>query len=63
MKAVVWRGVADIRHEEVPDPPILEPGDAIGWIGWIVVLPGGSRGRWGPRRGRLALFAGTERPR
>ncbi len=29
MKAVVWHGVGDIRLEDVPDPKILEPGDAI----------------------------------
>jgi threonine dehydrogenase-like Zn-dependent dehydrogenase len=29
MKAVVWHGVGDIRMEEVPDPKILEPSDAI----------------------------------
>jgi Alcohol dehydrogenase GroES-associated len=28
VKAVVWHGVGDIRAEEVPDPKILEPGDA-----------------------------------
>ncbi|GAA2274902.1 zinc-dependent alcohol dehydrogenase [Glycomyces scopariae] len=29
MKAVVWHGVGDIRLEEVPDPKIQEPTDAI----------------------------------
>ncbi|WP_026923809.1 zinc-dependent alcohol dehydrogenase [Glycomyces arizonensis] len=29
MKAVVWHGTGDIRLDEVPDPKILEPGDAI----------------------------------
>lgn len=29
MKAVVWHGVGDIRAEEVPDPKILEPSDAV----------------------------------
>jgi threonine dehydrogenase-like Zn-dependent dehydrogenase len=29
MKAVVWHGVGDIRVDEVPDPKILEPSDAI----------------------------------
>ncbi|MEV4049779.1 zinc-dependent alcohol dehydrogenase [Amycolatopsis sp. NPDC049688] len=29
MKAVVWHGVGDIRIDEVPDPKILEPSDAI----------------------------------
>lgn len=29
MKAVVWHGVGDIRLDEVPDPKILEPSDAI----------------------------------
>ena len=29
MKAVVWRGVGDIRLEDVPDPKIQEPTDAI----------------------------------
>ncbi|MGW4487409.1 zinc-dependent alcohol dehydrogenase [Amycolatopsis sp. NPDC004368] len=29
MKAVVWHGVGDIRLDDVPDPKILEPGDAI----------------------------------
>ena len=29
MKAVVWRGVGDIRLEDVPDPRIQEPTDAI----------------------------------
>ncbi|PWW53168.1 zinc-dependent alcohol dehydrogenase [Actinokineospora spheciospongiae] len=29
MKAVVWHGTGDIRVEEVPDPKVLEPGDAI----------------------------------
>jgi threonine dehydrogenase-like Zn-dependent dehydrogenase len=29
MKAVVWRGVGDVRLEEVPDPKLREPTDAI----------------------------------
>jgi threonine dehydrogenase-like Zn-dependent dehydrogenase len=29
VKAVVWHGVGDIRLEEVPDPKILEPTDAV----------------------------------
>jgi threonine dehydrogenase-like Zn-dependent dehydrogenase len=29
MKAVVWRGVGDVRLEEVPDPQIQQPTDAI----------------------------------
>lgn len=29
MKAVTWQGVRDIRVEEVPDPTIVEPTDAI----------------------------------
>ncbi|GAB3349026.1 zinc-dependent alcohol dehydrogenase [Amycolatopsis echigonensis] len=29
MKAVVWHGTGDIRLDEVPDPKILEPSDAI----------------------------------
>ncbi|HWD02113.1 MAG TPA: zinc-dependent alcohol dehydrogenase [Amycolatopsis sp.] len=29
MKAVVWHGIGDIRLDEVPDPKILEPSDAI----------------------------------
>lgn len=29
MKAVVWHGVGDIRVDEVPDPKILEPSDAL----------------------------------
>lgn len=29
MKAVVWHGVGDIRLDEVPDPSIQEPTDAI----------------------------------
>jgi threonine dehydrogenase-like Zn-dependent dehydrogenase len=29
MKAVVWHGVGDIRVDEVPDPKILEPSDAV----------------------------------
>jgi threonine dehydrogenase-like Zn-dependent dehydrogenase len=29
VKAVVWHGTGDIRIDEVPDPKILEPGDAI----------------------------------
>jgi threonine dehydrogenase-like Zn-dependent dehydrogenase len=29
MKAVVWHGVGDIRRDEVPDPKIQEPSDAI----------------------------------
>ncbi|HLU27679.1 MAG TPA: zinc-dependent alcohol dehydrogenase [Glycomyces sp.] len=29
MKAVVWHGTGDIRLDEVPDPKILEPTDAI----------------------------------
>lgn len=29
MKAVVWRGTADVRVEDVPDPQILNPRDAI----------------------------------
>jgi threonine dehydrogenase-like Zn-dependent dehydrogenase len=29
VKAVVWHDVGDIRAEEVPDPKILEPGDAV----------------------------------
>lgn len=29
MKALVWHGVGDIRVEDVPDPKILEPSDAI----------------------------------
>lgn len=29
MKAVVWHGIADIRVEDVPDPRIQEPTDAI----------------------------------
>ncbi|MEU6857520.1 zinc-dependent alcohol dehydrogenase [Glycomyces sp. NPDC046736] len=29
MKAVVWHGVGDIRLDEVPDPAIREPSDAI----------------------------------
>jgi threonine dehydrogenase-like Zn-dependent dehydrogenase len=29
VKAVVWHGVGDIRVEDVPDPKILEPSDAI----------------------------------
>ena len=29
MKAVVWRGVGDIRLEDVPDPQIQEPTDAV----------------------------------
>ncbi|AXB42383.1 zinc-dependent alcohol dehydrogenase [Amycolatopsis albispora] len=29
MKAVVWHGVGDIRLDEVPDPKVLEPSDAI----------------------------------
>ncbi|WP_035279883.1 zinc-dependent alcohol dehydrogenase [Actinokineospora spheciospongiae] len=29
MRAVVWHGTGDIRSEEVPDPKILEPSDAI----------------------------------
>ncbi|RRR96805.1 zinc-dependent alcohol dehydrogenase [Glycomyces terrestris] len=29
MKAVVWHGVGDIRLDEVPEPAIREPGDAI----------------------------------
>lgn len=29
MKAVVWHGVGDIRVDEVPDPKVLEPSDAI----------------------------------
>lgn len=29
MKAVVWHGVGDIRLDEVPNPKILEPSDAI----------------------------------
>jgi threonine dehydrogenase-like Zn-dependent dehydrogenase len=29
VKAVVWHDVGDIRLDEVPDPKILEPGDAI----------------------------------
>ncbi|MEA5367842.1 zinc-dependent alcohol dehydrogenase [Amycolatopsis sp., V23-08] len=29
MKAVVWHGIGDIRIDEVPDPKILEPSDAI----------------------------------
>jgi threonine dehydrogenase-like Zn-dependent dehydrogenase len=29
MKAVVWRGVGDVRLEDVPDPEIKEPTDAI----------------------------------
>lgn len=29
MKAVVWHGTGDIRLDEVPDPKIIEPSDAI----------------------------------
>lgn len=29
MKAVVWHGVGDIRPDEVPDPTIEDPTDAI----------------------------------
>ena len=29
MKAVVWHGVGDIRLDEVPDPEIQEPTDAV----------------------------------
>ncbi|MEU4674045.1 zinc-dependent alcohol dehydrogenase [Amycolatopsis sp. NPDC023774] len=29
MKAVVWHGVGDIRLDDVPDPKIIEPSDAI----------------------------------
>ena len=29
MKAVVWHGKSDVRVEEVPDPRILNPRDAI----------------------------------
>jgi threonine dehydrogenase-like Zn-dependent dehydrogenase len=29
MKAVVWRGKRDVRVEHVPDPVIMEPGDAL----------------------------------
>jgi threonine dehydrogenase-like Zn-dependent dehydrogenase len=29
VKAVVWHGIGDIRIDEVPDPKILEPSDAI----------------------------------
>jgi threonine dehydrogenase-like Zn-dependent dehydrogenase len=29
VKAVVWHGTGDIRIDEVPDPKILEPSDAI----------------------------------
>ena len=30
MKAVCWNGVHDVRVEQVPDPQILNPHDAIG---------------------------------
>jgi threonine dehydrogenase-like Zn-dependent dehydrogenase len=29
MKAVVWHGIGDIRQEDVPEPHIQEPTDAI----------------------------------
>jgi threonine dehydrogenase-like Zn-dependent dehydrogenase len=29
MKAVVWHGTEDVRVDEVPDPTIEEPTDAI----------------------------------
>ena len=29
MKAVVWHGVGDIRLDDVPDPTIQDPTDAI----------------------------------
>ena len=29
MRAVVWHGKRDVRVEEVPDPVIQDPGDAI----------------------------------
>ncbi len=29
MKAIVWHGVGDIRLDEVPDPTIQEPYDAV----------------------------------
>ena len=29
MKAVVWHGPADVRVDEVPDPTIQEPTDAV----------------------------------
>ena len=29
MKAVVWQGIGDVRMDDVPDPKILEPSDAI----------------------------------
>lgn len=36
MKAVVWHGVGDIRLDNVPEPEIKEPADAIclSWSGW-----------------------------
>jgi hypothetical protein len=50
MRAVVSRGIGDIRLEEVPDPQIEQPTDAIVRItrvpGWLkiklAVAPGGS---------------------
>ena len=32
MKALVWHGKEDIRYDTVSDPPIEEPGDAIGKV-------------------------------
>ncbi|WP_225920696.1 alcohol dehydrogenase catalytic domain-containing protein [Pseudonocardia oceani] len=29
MKAVVWHGIGDIRVDEVPDPKVQDPGDAV----------------------------------
>lgn len=29
MRAVVWHGVGDIRIDEVPDPKVQEPTDAV----------------------------------
>ncbi|HXU80206.1 MAG TPA: alcohol dehydrogenase catalytic domain-containing protein, partial [Polyangia bacterium] len=29
MKAVVWRGVGEVRLEDVPDPELQDPSDAI----------------------------------
>jgi threonine dehydrogenase-like Zn-dependent dehydrogenase len=29
VQAVVWHGTGDIRLDDVPDPTILEPGDAL----------------------------------
>ena len=44
MKALAWHGKRDVRVDNVPDPTIREPTDAVG--------PGPSAARWSMRRAK-----------